>query len=45
MKQEGGGTISSGVWFPIELGKEARENILRVSKEDAFIHELGSKVL
>ena len=45
MKQEGGGTISSGVWFPIELGKEARENILRVSKEDAFIYELGSKVL
>ena len=38
---EGGATIEPGVWFPVELGKRARTNILRVAKEDAFVYELG----
>jgi hypothetical protein len=33
-------TIQSGVWFPSELGEDARKNILEVSKEDAFVYEL-----
>ena len=33
-------TIQPGVWFPSELGEEARKNILEVSKEDAFVYEL-----
>ena len=34
-------TIQPGVWFPVELDKQARENILRVAKEDAFVYEVG----
>jgi len=34
-------TVQPGVWFPVELGAEARENILRVVKEDAFVYEIG----
>lgn len=33
-------TVQPGVWFPSELGEEARKNILDVSKEDAFVYEL-----
>ncbi len=33
-------TVSPGVWFPSELGTDARKNILEVSKEDAFVYEL-----
>jgi hypothetical protein len=33
-------TVQHGVWFPSELGEEARKNILEVSKEDAFVYEL-----
>ena len=33
-------TVQPGVWFPSELGEEARKNILEVSKEDAFVYEL-----
>lgn len=33
-------TVQPGVWFPSELGVEARKNILDVSKEDAFVYEL-----
>ncbi|KAL7530657.1 hypothetical protein ACHAXR_003620 [Thalassiosira sp. AJA248-18] len=36
-------TVQPGVWFPVELGKQARENILRVAKEDAFVYELGGR--
>ena len=34
-------TIQPGVWFPVELGNEARKNILRTSKEDTLVYELG----
>jgi len=34
-------TVLPGVFFPVELGKRARENILEVVKEDAFVYELG----
>jgi hypothetical protein len=34
-------TIEPGVWFPVELGKQARTNILRSMREDAFVYELG----
>ena len=34
-------TIPPGVWFPVELEKHARENILRVVKEGAIVYELG----
>lgn len=34
-------TVEPGVWFPVELGKQARENILRIAKEDTFVYELG----
>jgi len=40
-KKEARATVQPGVWFPVELGKEARENILRVSIEDTLICELG----
>jgi hypothetical protein len=33
-------TVPPGVWFPSELGDEARKNILEISKEDAFVYEL-----
>lgn len=33
-------TVQPGVWFPSELGEEARKNILEVSREDAFVYEL-----
>ena len=33
-------TVPPGVWFPSELGDEARKNILEVSKEDAFVYEV-----
>jgi hypothetical protein len=33
-------TVKPGIWFPSELGEEARKNILEVSKEDAFVYEL-----
>jgi hypothetical protein len=33
-------TVPPGVWFPSELGSEARKNILDVSREDAFVYEL-----
>ena len=36
-----GKTVEPGVWFPIEMGREARENILQVVKEGAFVYELG----
>ena len=35
-------TVSAGVWFPVELGSDARKNILRVAKEDAIVYEFGS---
>ncbi len=34
-------TIEPGVWFPVELGKRARTNILRSMREDAFVYQLG----
>ena len=34
-------TVSPGVWFPVELQKNARENILKVVKEGAFVYEIG----
>ena len=37
----GGATVPPGVWFPVELGRQARENILEVAREDAFVYELG----
>ena len=37
----GGGDDDDRVWFPVELGKRARTNILRTVKEDAFVYELG----
>ena len=37
-------TVVQGVWFPVELGKLARENILQVVKEDAVVYELGETV-
>jgi len=39
--KEGAATVPPGVWFPVELGEEARENILRVAEEDSFVYELG----
>ena len=40
IKQNKEQTVKPGVWFPSELGNEARKNILEVSKEDAFVYEL-----
>lgn len=34
-------SIEAGVWFPVELEKRARTNILKLVKEDAFVYELG----
>ncbi|KAL9182406.1 hypothetical protein ACHAXT_013058 [Thalassiosira profunda] len=34
-------TVPPGVWFPVELGRKARANILQVAKEDAFVYEIG----
>ncbi|KAL3781686.1 hypothetical protein ACHAWO_010397 [Cyclotella atomus] len=34
-------TVEPGVWFPVEIGRQARENILEIVKEDAFVYELG----
>ncbi|KAL3784495.1 hypothetical protein HJC23_013638 [Cyclotella cryptica] len=39
-REETGATVSPGVWFPVELGKDARENILEIVKEGAFVYEL-----
>jgi hypothetical protein len=33
-------TIGPGVWYPAELGADARANILRVAREKAFVWEL-----
>lgn len=41
VKDKDGATIQPGVWFPVELEKKARENILQISKEEAFVYELG----
>ena len=42
VKNKKDATVPPGVWFPVELGKQARENILRVAKEDTFVYELGA---
>ena len=34
-------TVPPGVWFPVEMERVARENILEVVKEGAFVYELG----
>lgn len=34
-------TVEPGVWFPVEIGRQARENILEIVKEDAFVYEIG----
>jgi hypothetical protein len=34
-------TVSPGVWFPVEMGRKARENVLKIAKEGAFVYELG----
>jgi len=34
-------SIEAGVWFPVELKKLARTNILQAVKEDTFVYELG----
>ena len=39
-REETGVTVSPGVWFPVELGRDARENILEIVKEGAFVYEL-----
>jgi hypothetical protein len=36
----GDATIGPGVWYPAELGADARANILRVAREKAFVWEL-----
>ncbi|KAL7516979.1 hypothetical protein ACHAWX_001947 [Stephanocyclus meneghinianus] len=41
-REETGVTVSPGVWFPVELGRDARENILEIVKEGAFVYELDS---
>jgi len=41
VKNKDAATVQPGVWFPVELGKQARENILRIAKEDTFVYELG----
>jgi hypothetical protein len=33
-------SIEPGVWFPVELEKQARTNILQAVKEDTFVYEL-----
>ena len=33
-------TVPPGVWFPAELGAEARESILRVAREKAIVWEV-----
>jgi len=33
-------TVQPGVWFPVELGDDARSNILQVAKEKAFVWEV-----
>ena len=39
-RQDGGGTVKPGVWFPAELGADARANILNVAREKAFVWEM-----
>jgi len=34
------GTVAPGVWFPAELQKEARANILEAAREDSIVYEL-----
>ena len=34
-------SIEPGVWFPVELKKQARTNILQAVKEDTLVYELG----
>ena len=43
VRSKEGATVPPGVWFPVELGGKARENILRVAKEDSFVYELGGE--
>ena len=44
VKNKDNATVEPGVWFPVELEKKARENILRISQEDTFVCELGSEI-
>lgn len=43
VKDKGGATVKPGVWFPVEMSTQARENILRVSMEDTIVCWLGDK--
>ena len=41
-KMQNGATVSPGVWFPVEIGRDARKNILGVAREGAIVYDLGS---
>ncbi|EJK49788.1 hypothetical protein THAOC_31304 [Thalassiosira oceanica] len=40
MREKSSATVQPGVYYPVELGNEARRNILKAAKEDAFVYEI-----